>query len=296
MKLEAKLNMQVDGNMFDYKFFETLLMIDETHSQRKAAEKLGISHSVLNRRILKGEKLLGCKLVDVSKTGSNLTIFAQNLLDNYDTYQRRLHDNKTRLVVCGGHVSCEFIRELAIGYNMSNIQIIETDIDTAFNLANMGMVDILGFDDPARAYMYDLEPVALGRDYLSLVGVNVNKFNSIFDLEGLSFIEVEESAQRLAWNSLVDFGVDFDIKMTVGSFHEARRLVEDNENLYTFINNSLTYKLDNKSNILKKDTSHIISALNVKNSSLVENFLNFASHNAQKTTTRYGFKHLLDEP
>ena len=291
---EMKLSMYIKDVLFDYKFFETLDAINKTHSQRAAAKSLGISHSVLNRRIINAEAKLNESLVCVSRGGSYLSDFAFNVLDEYETYSLRLNDFDGDITVAGGPISCEFLKALAIGYNLDNIRVIETDIDTAYDLANRGMVDILGFDDPVQAYIYDIEPVALGRDFLSLVAHENESFTSIYDLDGLSFIEVENSAQRLVWNSLVDYDVNFDIVGSVHSFHEALKITEGDENIYTFINNSMSYRSQPTFDILKQHTSHIISALNVKNDSLVESFLNFASHNAQNTTVDFGFKHLLE--
>ena len=117
-------------------------------------------------------------------------------------------------------------------------------------------------------------------------------FNTLSDLDGLNFVEVEGSAQRLAWNTLANYDLDFDIVRVVDSFHEAIRLVEQNKNLYTFINKSMAYTSLHTSDVLKDETYHIISALNVKNDSYVESFLNFASHRAQKVTVSYGFEPL----
>ena len=86
--------------------------------------------------------------------------------------------------------------------------------------------------------------------------------------------------------------MDFDIVTVVNSFHEAIRLVENDEKLYTFINNSMSYRCQYTSNIISRQTQHIISAFNVKNDDLIENFLNFASHRAQKLTQKYGFKQI----
>ncbi len=294
MKINKKLNLEINDVLFDYKFFDTLKSLNKTSSQRKSAKELGISHSVLNRRIIKAEKLLSQQLVLVSKKGSSLTDYAKELLESYEIYEERLQDNNEMITVVGGPVSCEFIKELSISYKLNNLRTLETDIDTAYDLANKGMADIIAFDDPVQAYLYDLEPIALGRDYLVLLSHNDESFDDISQLDGLSFVEVEGSIQRLAWSTLVDYNLNFDIVSTVKSFHEAIRMVEQNENLYTFINNSMSYTSQYTNNILSKQTHHIISALNVKNDSLIESFLNFASHNAQNLTVTYGFEHLLN--
>lgn len=291
MSINKKLNLEMDNVVYDYKLFDTLKAIKSNNSQRKAAKELGISHTVLNRRIIKAEELLSEPLVTVSNKGSTLTSFALNLLEKYELYEQRLDDDDF-LVMAGGFISCEFIRELAIAYQMDNIKILQTDMDTAFDLANKGFVDILGFDDPVQAYIYDLEPIPLGRDKLMLLTHGNEEFNNLYDLTGLDFVEVEGSAQRLAWTTLANNDLDFNIVKSVNSFHEAIRMVEQNENLYTFINNSIAYTSLNTNDVLSRYTQHIISALNVKNSVDVESFLNFASHSAQKLTVKFGFEPL----
>jgi len=291
MSINKKLNIELDDVIYDYKLFDTLKAIKSNKSQRKAAKELGISHTVLNRRIIKAEELLSQPLVVVTNRGSTLTGYALNLLEEYESYEQRLNDDDN-LVMVGGYISCEFIRELSLAYQLENIKILQTDMDTAFDLANKGIVDILGFDDPVQAYIYDLEPIPLGRDNLMLLTHGTEQFNNIQDLNGLDFVEVEGSAHRLAWTTLANNDLDFNIVKTVNSFHEAIRLVEQNENLYTFINKSISYTSMNTNDVLSEYTKHIISALNVKNRVDVESFLNFASHSAQKLTVQFGFEAL----
>ena len=290
--VNKKLDFEIDGVLYNYKLFDTLKAINETKSQRKAAKQLNISHTVLNKRILKAENLLSHKLVTVSNKGSSLTDYGLKILDEYITYENRLNDNNESIIVAGGPVSCEFIRQLASAYQVENLKILETDNETAMHLADVELVDILCFDDPVKAYLYNLEPIALGRDYLLLLSHEKQSFNTLSDLDGLNFVEVEGSAQRLAWNTLANYDLDFDIVRVVDSFHEAIRLVEQNKNLYTFINKSMAYTSLHTSDVLKDETYHIFSALIVKNDSYVESFLNFASHRAQKVTVSYGFEPL----
>ncbi|MBE6494344.1 MAG: LysR family transcriptional regulator [Methanosphaera stadtmanae] len=292
MSYNRKLDFEIDNVLFNYKLFDTLKAVNKTKSQRKAAKELGISHSVLNRRILNAEQELSHQLVLVTNKGSSLTEYAFKLLDDYVTYEERLKDDENLIKVAGGPISCEFIRHLARAYNLHDIRFISTDKNTAFKLADMGMVDILGFDDPVQAYLLNLEPIPLGRDNLVLMTHENEVFSNINDLNGLNFVEVEDSAHRLAWTTLANYDLDFDIVDVVTSFNEAIKLVEENKNLYTFINNSMSYRCLHTSNILSQDTQHIISALNVKNDDYVDNFLNFASHHAQNTTLNFGFGRL----
>ncbi len=291
MALNKKLNLELDNIVYDYKLFDSLKAIKSEKSQRKAAKELGISHTVLNRRIIKAEELLSHPLVKVSNKGSVLTDYAKDLLEEYESLEQRLDDEET-WVMAGGFISCEFVRELAMAYQLDNIRILQTDMDTAFDLANKGLVDILGFDDPVQAYIYDLEPIPLGRDSLMLLTHGDEVFNDISELDGLKFVEVEGSSQRLAWTTLANNDLYFDIVKTVNSFHEAIRMVEQDKDVYTFLNKSISYTSMNTSNVMSEYTRHIISALNVKNSVDVESFLNFASHNAQILTLKFGFEQL----
>ena len=53
--VNKKLDFEIDGVLYNYKLFDTLKAINETKSQRKAAKQLNISHTVLNKRILKAD-------------------------------------------------------------------------------------------------------------------------------------------------------------------------------------------------------------------------------------------------
>jgi len=290
MGSDKKLNYEVNDILFDYKLFDTLKQINLHKSQRKAASSLNISHTVLNRRILNAEKLLDKKLVQVSNKGSVLTDYALDILSEYELYEQRLDDDDI-VTISGGYVSCEFLRQLAMAYRI-DVRILQTDMQSAIKLTNQGMVDILGFDDPVRAYMLNLEPIPLARDNLLLLSNKEEFFNDVHDLNGLDFVEVEGSAHRLAWNTLADYDLDFDIVKVVNSFHEAIKLVEEDDSLYTFVNKSMSYRCQYTYDVISKQTQHIISALNVKKDTSIENFLNFASHRAQKLTQKYGFEHI----
>ncbi len=287
---DKKLNYEVNDILFDYKLFDTLKAINIHKSQRKAANSLNIAHTVLNRRILQAEELLDKKLVLVSNKGSVLTDYALDILSDYELYEERLKDDDV-VTISGGFVSCEFLRQLAMAYHI-DVRILQTDMQSAIKLTNQGMVDILSFDDPVRAYMMNLEPVPLARDNLLLLSDKKEKFDDIHDLDGLNFVEVDGSAHRLAWNTLADYDLDFDIVRVVNSFHEAIKLVEQEDSLYTFVNKSMSYRCQYTYDVISKQTQHIISALNVKNDTSIDKFLNYASHRAQKLTEKYGFEHI----
>ena len=69
MKYYPKLNMGINDQEFSHKIFETLECVSKTYSQREAAKRLGISHSVLNRRIKESEEKFGYRLVETTGAG-----------------------------------------------------------------------------------------------------------------------------------------------------------------------------------------------------------------------------------
>ena len=89
-EVKPVIGIEINDKIYNYKLFQSLDLLSKTFSQRKAAKKLGISHSVFNRRIINAEKSLGYKLVDKVGSGSELTDKGFELLDIYHTYNNRL--------------------------------------------------------------------------------------------------------------------------------------------------------------------------------------------------------------
>ena len=161
-----------------------------------------------------------------------------------------------------------------------------TDRD-AFKLAKRGVVDILTLDDPLIAYERDINFYPIAYDHLVLINSDNSKnINSISDLEGLDFIGVKGSAQRLAWNTLNHYDIDYNIEKTVSSQFDAFKLVRNSENLYTFLNASYF----NGNELLKFDTRHVISVVKVnEDKSIVDDYINFLINEAQDLIKKEGF-------
>ena len=145
MKFNLRLNMIIDGNEFSYKIFDTLKCVSKTWSQREAAKRLGISHSVLNRRIKESEEKFGFRLIETTGAGSGLTENGLKILKRYEKYMKRLEDRK-KPVICGGHISTGLMEVLAEEYPL-DATIYHTDDQSALELARKDMVDILTLDD-----------------------------------------------------------------------------------------------------------------------------------------------------
>ena len=284
MNYYPKLNMVINGEEFSYKLFETLECVSKTYSQREAAKRLEISHSVLNRRIKESEEKFGFKLVDTTGAGSGLTENGFTILSKYERYRRRL-DDREKPVICGGYISAGLIELLAEKYSL-DATIYRTDDESALELARKDMVDILTLDDPVRAFMYDLEFTPVAYDYLVMVSNNDTSIKNVHELNGKYFLEVPNSSQRLAWITMDNMKIDYEIVEQAKSPYNALKTVQKNKELYTFLNKSFT----DGSDVLKNDTKHLISLVlcNSENK-VLKDFVDFITGDGQKLIEKSGF-------
>ena len=88
------------------------------------------------------------------------------------------------------------------------------------------MVDILSFDDPVRAFMYDLDFTPVAYDYLVVVSKDDDPIKSTDDLNGKKFLEIPHSSQRLAWNTMDNMKISYDIVKLVNSPYTALKTVK----------------------------------------------------------------------
>ena len=86
MRLKSKglISMDIDGEIYDYKLYQSLESLSRTKSQRKSAKELGISHTVFNRRLLKAEEKLGFKITQKVGNGTVLTENGAELLEEFE--------------------------------------------------------------------------------------------------------------------------------------------------------------------------------------------------------------------
>ena len=285
MKLKSKgiINLDINGEIYDYKLYQSLNSLAKTHSQRKSAKKLNISHTVFNRRLLKAEDKLGVKLTKKQGNGSLLTPEGEALLEEYKKYLIQI-DKTPEINICGGHISTGLLESINAPFNTN---IYSSNDEDAFKLAKRGAVDLLTLDDPLIAFERDLNIIPIAYDYLVLIASpNSKPIKSIHELKGLNFINVKGSAQRLAWNSLEHYDIDYNITSNVNSQFDAFKIVRNSKNLYSFLNAS--YFKGN--NILKFDTRHIISLIKVNDEKEeVNQFINYMLNNGQLAIKKQGF-------
>ena len=285
MKFESKglISLQINGEIYDYKLYQSLNSLSQTHSQRKSAKELNISHTVFNRRLLKAEDKLGVKITEKVGNGTVLTADGLKLLEEFRKYHIQI-EKTSNINIAGGHISTGLLESIETPFKTN---IYSSSDEDAFELAKRGAVDILTLDDPLIAYERDINFMPIAYDYLVLVSNPKSKsIESISDLENLDFVGVNGSAQRLAWNSLKHYDIEFNIKETVNSQFDAFKMVRNSKNLYTFLNAS--YFKGNE--LLKYDTQHVISVVKVnEDKDEVDEFIRFLLNDAQKSIEKQGF-------
>ena len=283
LKSNALINLRIDDKIYDYKLYESLNSLSTTKSQRKSAKQLNISHTVFNRRILKAEEKLGFKITEKQGNGTALTQNGLQLLDEYRKYLIQL-EKTPDINIAGGHISSGLLESIKTPFKTNIYSSSDKD---AFKLARRGAVDILTLDDPLIAYERDINFIPIAYDYLVLIKSPESKnIKSISDLEGLDFVGVSGSAQRLAWSSLKHYDINYNIKKRVTSQFDAFKLVKNSENLYTFLNAS--YFKGNE--LLKYDTRHVFSVIKVNEDKIeVDDYIEFLMNDGQTAIKNQGF-------
>ncbi|MER2013292.1 MAG: LysR family transcriptional regulator [Methanobrevibacter sp.] len=285
MKFESEglISLNINGEIYDYKLYQSLESLARTKSQRKSAKELNISHTVFNRRILKAENRLGVKLTQKVGNGTSLTPEGRDLLDEYRKYSIQI-EKTSNINIAGGHISSGLLESIHLPFN---INVYSSNDKDALELAKRGVVDILTLDDPLIAYELNIDFTPIAYDYLVLISSpNSKEVKSINDLEGLEFVNVEGSAQRLAWNSLEHYDIDYSLKYSVNSQFDAFKLVKNSENLHSFLNAS--YFKGNE--ILKFDTRHVISIIKVnEDKPEVDEFIEYLLNDGQELIEKQGF-------
>ena len=83
---EGLISLKINGEIYDYKLYQSLNSLNRTKSQRKSAKELNISHTVFNRRLLKAEEKLGVKITEKVGNGTVLTPEGLSLLEEFRKY------------------------------------------------------------------------------------------------------------------------------------------------------------------------------------------------------------------
>ena len=280
---EGLVSLKINDDIYDYKLYQSLESLSRTKSQRRSAKELNISHTVFNRRLLKAEEKLGIKITQKVGNGTLLTEAGSDLLNEYRKYLIQI-EKTSNINIAGGHISSGLLESIRQPFN---INVYSSSDKDAFELAKRGAVDILTLDDPLIAYELNIDFTPIAYDYLVLISnPNSKEIKSIRLLKYRNLSTSEGSAQRLAWNSLEHYDIDYSLKHTVNSQFDAFKMVKNSENLYSFLNASYF----NGNDILKFDTRHVISVIKVnEDKPEVDEFIEFLLNDGQELIEKQGF-------
>lgn len=285
MKFQSQglISLNINGDIYDYKLYQSLESLSRTRSQRKSAKELNISHTVFNRRLLKAEDKLGFKITEKVGNGTILTRDGLDLLEEFQKYMVKI-EKTSNLNIAGGHISTGLLESIKHPFNTNIYSSSDKD---AFELAKRGAVDILTLDDPLIAYERDIDFTPIAYDYLVLISSpNSKEIKNISDLNDLNFVNVTGSAQRLAWTTLRHYDINYNIRFKVNSQFDAFKMVRNSENLHCFLNAS--YFKGNE--LLKFDTRHVISLVKVnEDKDEVDEFIDFLLNDGQESIESQGF-------
>lgn len=286
MKFESKglISLDINGSIYDYKLYQSLESLSRTKSQRKSAKELNISHTVFNRRLLKAEEMLGFEITEKVGNGTILTRNGLLLLEEFQKYQIKI-EKTNNINIVGGHISSGLLETIKHPFDTNIYSSSDRD---AFELAKRGAVDILTLDDPLIAYERDIDFTPIAYDYLVLISSPESKeIKSINDLNGLDFVNVTGSAQRLAWSTLKHYDLEYNIIHKVNSQFDAFKLVKNSKNLHCFLNAS--YFKGNE--LLKFDTRHVISLIKINEDKReVDEFIDYLLNEGQEEIKNQGFE------
>lgn len=285
MKFQSQglISLNINGDIYDYKLYQSLESLSRTRSQRKSAKELNISHTVFNRRILKAEDKLGFKITQKVGNGTILTRDGLDLLEEFQKYIVKI-EKTSNLNIAGGHISTGLLESIKHPFNTNIYSSSDKD---AFELAKRGAVDILTLDDPLIAYERDIDFTPIAYDYLVLISSpECEEIKNVSDLNDLNFVNVTGSAQRLAWTTLRHYDINYNIRFKVNSQFDAFKMVRNSKNLHCFLNASYFKGND----ILKFDTRHVISLVKVnEDKSEVDEFIDFLLNDGQEAIENQGF-------
>lgn len=285
MKFQSQglISLNINGDIYDYKLYQSLESLSRTRSQRKSAKELNISHTVFNRRLLKAEDKLGFKITQKVGNGTILTRDGLDLLEEFQKYIVKI-EKTSNLNIAGGHISTGLLESIKHPFNTNIYSSSDKD---AFELAKRGAVDILTLDDPLIAYERDIDFTPIAYDYLVLISSpECEEIKNVSDLNDLNFVNVTGSAQRLAWTTLRHYDINYNIRFKVNSQFDAFKMVRNSKNLHCFLNASYFKGND----ILKFDTRHVISLVKVnEDKSEVDEFIDFLLNDGQEDIKNQGF-------
>lgn len=254
MKILPEVRLVVDEVPISFRQIQVLITITSTNSQNQAARILGISVPVLHRHVKELEEKLDVDLISTTPRGTKLTKEGREILDAYKKLENRLKASQKSIVACSpiyGHLVLEAVSGVEReGYE---IDMLVGDDELNNQYLNMGLVDVVVFDDPIYVYR---EREAYQKPEI----VEIVKDTLIHVYHGNKYLRYKYGAQRIGFSNLELEGANYKI---VGETRNYKQLLTSGHSF--FLNRSLAIRkgLDLESHKPSKMLIHSIFAMRI---------------------------------
>lgn len=254
MKIRPDVRLVIDEIPISLRQIQALTAIAKTRSQNKAARMLGISVPVLHRYIKEIEQRLEVDLISSTPRGTVLTEHGKDIVDTHKRFEKRLLLQTKPVIACSPIFSHLVLPVIAAferdGYE---IDMLIGDDELNSHFLNMGIVDIVVFDDPIYVYREK-------ESYERYEIVELTKDTLIHVKKGKKYVWYKYGAQRIGYSSLDVEKIDYEI---AGETRDYEQLIRSDYSY--FINRSLAKrkKLGIQSKTYEKMLMHSIFALRV---------------------------------
>ncbi len=247
MKIDPIVSLRVNGTNLTPHQLEVLLEVYRQGSQRRAAEKLGLTAPVVHRALVQIESKVKATLLETSPFGTSLNQDGIKLAREYNALLERMKVGEA--LVVGGTILTEDLLLSALSRldQEADYDLIISDDQRNLRDLQAGLMDILILDDPLFAYETEgtqFEEVAEDR----LIYVD----------KGELHIKFRYGAQRIGYRHLEAIGKNYSVESSTRSVGQ---LLKSNRSF--FINESIALKKGLKlvSSIKPELLTHKILAL-----------------------------------
>lgn len=226
LNVEPSIALKVGRKRLTTRQLEVIQAVQEEGSQNRAAHRLGISTSVLNRYLGQIEGKLGQPLLAASPTGTVLNETGERIAQEFKALEHRLRRGGE--VVVGGTIITEelLLNTLSRVDPQGETELILSDDRRNLKDFQAGLMDILLVDDPL--YLFELEEVRwqeIATDRL----IHIDN--------GPRYARFAYGAQRIGFQSLDAEGVEYSVE---GNYRSVPALLASGRSF--FINESLVLR------------------------------------------------------
>ena len=226
MRIEPVASLRVNGVNLTPHQLEVLLEVYRQGSQRKAAERLGLSTPVIHRALSQIESKAKVRLLDTSTSGTSLNEEGVKMAREYSALLERMKIGET--VVVGGTILTEdlLLASLSNLDQEARYDLVISDDERNLRELKAGMMDVVILDDPLYAYETEgAQFEEVGEDRLIYVD------------KGEPHMRFRYGAQRIGFRHLEAIGKDYVIE---GKTRAVPQLIRSNRSF--FINESLALR------------------------------------------------------